>query len=160
MHNIVNAARPDQIPSSKTAGSARSTDTSARRYPTQPHEHRANQGRRLHSVQTTQNPHAEAERALGTAGVARRAVTSAESVAASGAWWDADADAYHQEHGDFLGVSDFVWCPRSLREEAARLLGDVTGKDILEVGCGSAPCARWLADQGARAVAFDLSAGM
>jgi SAM-dependent methyltransferase len=111
-------------------------------------------------VQTTQNAHAEAERALGTAGVARRAVTSAESVAASSAWWDADATAYHEEHGEFLGVSDFVWCPESLREEDVRLLGDVAGKDILEVGCGSAPCARWLADQGAHAVAFDLSAGM
>ena len=31
---------------------------------------------------------------------------------------------------------------------------------MLEVGCGSAPCARYLAGQGATAVAFDLSAGM
>ncbi|MGH3884624.1 MAG: class I SAM-dependent methyltransferase, partial [Pseudonocardiaceae bacterium] len=30
----------------------------------------------------------------------------------------------------------------------------------LEVGCGSAPCARWLATQGARVVGLDLSAGM
>jgi SAM-dependent methyltransferase len=31
---------------------------------------------------------------------------------------------------------------------------------VLEIGCGSAPCARWLAAQGADVVALDLSAGM
>ena len=31
---------------------------------------------------------------------------------------------------------------------------------VLEVGCGSAPCARWLAGRGARAVGLDLSMGM
>jgi SAM-dependent methyltransferase len=101
-----------------------------------------------------------AERLLGTVGSERRSASSAESVAANSAWWDADADDYHVEHGEFLGVSDFVWCPEALREEDARLLGDVSGRDVLEVGCGSAPCARWLAEQGARVVGLDLSAGM
>ncbi len=101
-----------------------------------------------------------AERLLGTVGSERRSAGSAESVAANSAWWDADADDYHVEHGEFLGVSDFVWCPEALREEDARLLGDVSGRDVLEVGCGSAPCARWLAEQGARVVGLDLSAGM
>ncbi|GAA2011210.1 methyltransferase domain-containing protein [Nakamurella flavida] len=75
-------------------------------------------------------------------------------------WWDHDADAYHLEHGEFLGEADLVWCPENLREEDVHLLGDVRGRRILEVGCGSAPCARWLVRQGARVVAFDLSAGM
>ncbi|CRK56149.1 SAM-dependent methyltransferases [Alloactinosynnema sp. L-07] len=101
-----------------------------------------------------------AEKALGTTGVARVPVGSAESVAANIAWWDADADDYHAEHGEFLGVADFVWCPEALREEDARLLGDVAGRDVLEVGCGSAPCARWLAAEGARVVGLDLSTGM
>jgi SAM-dependent methyltransferase len=101
-----------------------------------------------------------AERLLGTVGSERRWADSAESVAANSAWWDADADDYHVEHGDFLGVADFVWCPERLREEDARLLGDITGKDIVEVGCGSAPCARWLAAHGAHVTALDLSAGM
>ncbi len=101
-----------------------------------------------------------AERVLGTVGSERRSASSAESVAANSAWWDADADDYHVEHGEFLGVSDFVWCPEALREEDARLLGDVAGRDVLEVGCGSAPCSRWLAEQGARVVGLDLSAGM
>lgn len=107
-----------------------------------------------------QGRHASAERALGTMGVVRRPVGSAESVAANSAWWDADADDYHAEHGEFLGVVDFVWCPEGLREAQARLLGEVGGRRVIEIGCGSAPCARWLAEQGARPVGLDLSAGM
>jgi SAM-dependent methyltransferase len=101
-----------------------------------------------------------AERLLGTVGSERRTASSAESVAANSAWWDADADDYHVEHGEFLGVADFVWCPERLREADAHLLGDVAGRDVLEVGCGSAPCARWLAAEGAHVVGLDLSAGM
>jgi SAM-dependent methyltransferase len=95
----------------------------------------------------------------GTA-VLRRAVTNAESRVASRRWWDLDADEYQQEHGEFLGDVDFVWCPEGLREADARLLGDVRGRRVLELGCGAAAGARWLAAQGADVVALDLSAGM
>jgi SAM-dependent methyltransferase len=101
-----------------------------------------------------------AEQRLGTTGVARRAVGSTESERASRRWWDADADDYLAEHGGDIGDADFVWCPEGLREADARLLGDVAGLRVLEVGCGSAPCARWLAAQGAHPVALDLSAAM
>jgi SAM-dependent methyltransferase len=104
--------------------------------------------------------HASAERKLGTVGVVRRSAGSAESVAANSAWWDADADDYHAEHGDFLGVIDFVWCPEGLREADAGLLGPVAGRRVLEVGCGSAPCARWLTEQGAAVTGLDLSTAM
>ena len=92
--------------------------------------------------------------------VTRRTVTDAESRRAARLWWDADADAYQAEHGDFLGDVDFVWCPEGLREADVRLLGDVRGRRVLEVGCGAAAAARWLATQGAQPVAVDLSAGM
>lgn len=105
-------------------------------------------------------PRRTAERLLGTVGSERRPAGSEESVAANSAWWDADADDYHVEHGEFLGVADFVWCPEYVREEDARLLGDVTGRNVVEIGCGSAPCARWLTTQGALVTALDLSAGM
>jgi SAM-dependent methyltransferase len=75
-------------------------------------------------------------------------------------WWDAEADAYAAEHGAFLGDADFVWCPERLREADAHLLGDVRGRDVLEVGCGAAMCSRWLVGQGARPVSSDLSGGM
>jgi SAM-dependent methyltransferase len=107
-----------------------------------------------------QEHHLSAELALGTVGIVKRSVGSAESRVASRAWWDADADDYQAEHGDFLGTADFVWCPEGLREADAGLLGDVRGATVLEVGCGSAPCARWLVAQGAHTVGLDLSAGM
>jgi len=101
-----------------------------------------------------------AEALLGTIGVRKRSVGQAESVAANRAWWDADADDYLSEHGAFLGDAEYIWCPEGLHEADAMLLGEVTGLAVLEIGCGSAPCARWLATRGARVVGMDLSAGM
>jgi SAM-dependent methyltransferase len=109
---------------------------------------------------TGTEPASSTEAALGAVGSTARPVPSAESQAASRTWWDADADSYQAEHGEFLGDADFVWCPENLREEDAKLLGDVAGRRILEVGCGWAPCARWLARRGASVVGLDLSAGM
>ena len=93
-------------------------------------------------------------------GIARRPVGAAESARANRRWWDAAAPAYLAEHGTDLGDVDFLWCPEGLREADAHLLGDVTGRRVLEIGCGSAPCARWLRGAGADVVALDLSAGM
>ncbi|QGU01883.1 Demethylmenaquinone methyltransferase [Corynebacterium kalinowskii] len=73
-------------------------------------------------------------------------------------WWDQDAHDYHQSHSAYL--SSFYWCPEMLHEKDARLLGDVTGKRILEIGCGSAPCSTWLRDRAELAVGFDISMGM
>jgi SAM-dependent methyltransferase len=104
-----------------------------------------------------------AEQHLGTAGVAHRPAGADESQRANRAWWDADADEYIAAHGADIGEVDFLWCPEGLREADARLLGDpadLVGRRVLEVGCGSAPCARWLATQGARPVGLDLSGGM
>ena len=92
--------------------------------------------------------------------MARRLVSVTETVRANRRWWDALAGDYHAEHGALLGEADFVWCSERLREEDARLLGDVRSCRVLEVGCGSAMCSRWLVEQGARPVATDLSSGM
>ena len=93
-------------------------------------------------------------------------VDQQESVRASRDWWDAEADDYQAEHGDFLGSwspgGDFVWCPEGLREADAHLLGpvaDLAGRRVLEIGAGAAQCSRWLAGVGAEPVALDLSAG-
>ena len=113
----------------------------------------------------TEERHAAAVEALGVVGPSRAVrVDAAATTRASRAWWDADAEDYHRTHADFLGVDSpggaFVWCPEGLHEDEAGLLGDVTGRDVLEVGCGSAPCARWLAAHGARPVGLDLSGAM
>jgi SAM-dependent methyltransferase len=90
-------------------------------------------------------------------GVERRPVDTSETVAANRRWWDREAPGYQREHGGFLGDADFVWGPEGLREADARLLGDVVGRRVLEVGAGAAQCARWLLGQGAQVVALDLS---
>lgn len=79
---------------------------------------------------------------------------------ASRNWWDENASEYLTEHGDFLGAADFCWCPEGLREEDARLLGNVTDKAILEIGAGAAQCSHWLLHQGGDVVATDISMGM
>jgi SAM-dependent methyltransferase len=104
--------------------------------------------------------HCRAEAVLGTVGVVNKLVSGAETMAANRRWWDADAEDYLAAHGEYLGSTDFVWCPEGLREADAGLLGELAGRRVLEVGCGSAPCARWLAAQGAQVVGLDLSAGM
>ncbi len=93
-------------------------------------------------------------------GVARRPAGQEESARANRRWWDAAAPAYLAEHGSDLGDADFLWCPEGLREADVHLLGDVRGRRVLEIGCGSAPCSRWLRTAGADVVALDLSAGM
>src|SRR3954467_9847396 len=85
-------------------------------------------------------------------GVDRRPAGQEESVRANRRWWDAAAPAYLAEHGSDLGDTDFLWCPEGLREADAHLLGDVAGRRVLEIGCGSAPCARWLLAAGAPGV--------
>ncbi|WP_433622391.1 class I SAM-dependent methyltransferase [Nocardia sp. CA-120079] len=112
----------------------------------------------------SEDRHTQANALLGTTTTARTRIGSAASQQASRRWWDADADQYHQTHADFLGVDspagEFIWCPEGLHEGDMHFLGEVAGKRILEIGCGSAPCSRWLAGQGAHPVGLDLSMGM
>ena len=92
--------------------------------------------------------------------VVRRSVSHEDSVRAVRSWWDAEAEDYYVEHGEFLGDRALTWGPEGWTEDDLRLLGVVRGKDVLEVGAGAGQGARWCASQGARAVATDLSAGM
>ncbi|MCX4822338.1 class I SAM-dependent methyltransferase [Streptomyces sp. NBC_01142] len=90
----------------------------------------------------------------------RRDAGDPESSRASRGWWDRNADEYQTDHGQFLGDDRFVWGPEGLDEAEAGLLGpagSLKGLDVLEIGAGAAQCARWLAAQGARPVALDLS---
>ncbi len=94
--------------------------------------------------------------------VGRRRAERGETTRANRGWWDRAADDYQSEHGDFLRDTGFVWCPEALDESAAQLLGPtagLAGKRVLEIGCGAAQCARWLASIGALPLAVDLSAG-
>ena len=43
-------------------------------------------------------------------------------------------------------------------ETEIRMLGDVAGKDVVELGCGTAYVSAWLARRGARVTGVDLTA--
>lgn len=85
-----------------------------------------------------------------------RDVPDHEGGAASRGWWDANAAEYLDDHDAFL-AGELRWGPEGLTESEAGLLGDVAGRDILEIGAGAAQCSRWLAGRGARVVATDIS---
>ena len=71
--------------------------------------------------------------------------------------WDRYADEYQSTHGAFLGDAGFVWGPEGHTEDDTGLLGDVTGKRVLELGCGAGQCSRWVIEHGGTAVGLDLS---
>ena len=87
----------------------------------------------------------------------RYAVGERDSRSANRADWDRYADEYQATHGPFLGDAGFLWGPEGLTEEQAGLLGDVSGRDVLEVGCGAAQCSRWIRARDGRAVGLDVS---
>lgn len=84
-------------------------------------------------------------------------ISDAQAQAANRRDWDREADSYQAEHGGFLRDTGFIWSPEGLDEHDVRLLGDVAGSRVLEVGSGAGQCSRWLRTQGAEVVAFDLS---
>ena len=89
--------------------------------------------------------------------VERRPVGEEESRHANGPDWDSYADEYQATHGAFLGDAGFVWGPEGLTEDEAGALGEVAGRQVLEVGCGAGQCSRWVQAHGGRAVGLDLS---
>ncbi|HEY9251916.1 MAG TPA: hypothetical protein VIP06_04575 [Nocardioides sp.] len=85
---------------------------------------------------------------IGTTGpvvrAERRTVGEAESRRANGPDWDRYADEYQATHGPFLGEAGFVWGPEGLTEADLGILGDISGKDVLELGSGACQCSRWV----------------
>jgi ubiquinone/menaquinone biosynthesis C-methylase UbiE len=76
---------------------------------------------------------------------------------ANGPDWDRYADEYQATHGTFLGDAGFLWGPEGFTEEEAGVLGDVEGRDVLEVGSGAGQCSRWVRTRGGRGYGIDLS---
>ncbi|WP_110205931.1 class I SAM-dependent methyltransferase [Nocardioides daejeonensis] len=87
----------------------------------------------------------------------RRPAGEEESRRANRRDWDRYADEYQATHGAFLGDVGFVWGPEGTTEQAVGALGDVDGRDVLELGSGAGQCSRWVRRQGGRAVGLDLS---
>lgn len=74
------------------------------------------------------------------------------------ALWEATSDEYDQQHADALaGAFALSWGLWRIPEAELHILGDVAGRDMLELGCGAARWSIALAQQGARPVGLDLS---
>jgi SAM-dependent methyltransferase len=74
------------------------------------------------------------------------------------AMWDAYSDEYQAKHGAQLAASGgLAWGTSQIPEAEFQVLGDVSGKDILELGCGAAQWSIALSQAGARPVGLDLS---
>ncbi|HZR41910.1 MAG TPA: class I SAM-dependent methyltransferase, partial [Ktedonobacteraceae bacterium] len=74
------------------------------------------------------------------------------------AMWEASSDEYQQRHDAALsGEHAMAWGLWRIPEAQLHILGEVTGKDILEFGCGAARWSIALAEHGARPVGLDIS---
>jgi len=81
-----------------------------------------------------------------------------EDAAFNRAVWDGYSDEYQAKHGEELAASGgLAWGTTRISEADLQVLGEVAGRDILELGCGAAQWSIALAKRGARPVGLDLS---
>ncbi len=73
------------------------------------------------------------------------------------AFWNAESAEYQALHGAQLALHGAAWGIWQIPEDQLRILGDVTDRDIIELGCGAAQWSVALAKRGARPVGVDLS---
>jgi SAM-dependent methyltransferase len=74
------------------------------------------------------------------------------------AYWDRTSDEYQERHRDFIRRPEPRWGVWQIPESELEVLGEVSGKDVLELGCGAAQWSILLAKQGARVIGLDNSA--
>ncbi len=72
-------------------------------------------------------------------------------------FWDGQSDAYQERNAAFIerGMAWGLW---QIPESELNVLGNVSGLDVLELGCGAAEWSRGLLRAGARPVGLDNSA--
>jgi SAM-dependent methyltransferase len=73
------------------------------------------------------------------------------------AHWDRTSDEYQERHKEFINRPEPHWGSWQIAESELNVLGDVSGKEVLELGCGAAQWSILLAKQGARVVGLDNS---
>src|SRR2546423_7421752 len=71
-------------------------------------------------------------------------------------YWTRLAPAY-AENASQNWSSEPSWGPWRIPESELAVLGDIAGKDALELGCGTAYFAAWLARMGARPTGVDIT---
>lgn len=69
-------------------------------------------------------------------------------------WWE-DSSKRYQE--DCKIPVDIHYGPGAPNEKELKLIGNIKGKNILEIGCGGAQCGIAMAKQGAKVIGIDIS---
>src|SRR5438876_206793 len=80
-----------------------------------------------------------------------------EDVLRNRAAWDDMASGY-AEAGRRCWQEEPSWGIWNIPENEVKLLPDVSGLDVIELGCGTAYVSAWLARRGARVTGIDNSA--
>lgn len=83
--------------------------------------------------------------------------TLPDHVRRNRAQWDAWADAYVASGEHNWAEAEPSWGIFGIPESEIRVLPDVAGLDVIELGCGTAYVSAWLARLGARPVGIDNS---
>jgi SAM-dependent methyltransferase len=83
---------------------------------------------------------------------------ASEEALRNRAYWDRLSDEYQERHKDFIRQPEPRWGVWQIPDSELGVLGDVSGKDVLELGCGAAHWSILLAKLGARPVGLDNSA--
>ncbi len=86
-----------------------------------------------------------------------RVSSTAPHVRKNRRYWEAESERYQHDHASQLGGARPVWGVWAIPESRLRILGDLRGRRVLELGCGGGQWSRWIADAGARPVGLDLS---
>lgn len=80
-----------------------------------------------------------------------------DSIPANRRLWNRISSDYQHKHDPRIGAAPRLWGMYSIPDDHLHALGDVTGKRVLELGCGAGQWSRALAAEGATVVGLDLS---
>jgi SAM-dependent methyltransferase len=72
-------------------------------------------------------------------------------------WKKANAEYTDKQASETWGKGEPRWGTYGVPEAELNVLGDVAGKDVIELGCGTAYFSAWLARLGARPVGLDVT---
>jgi len=72
-------------------------------------------------------------------------------------WTRSNADYTDAQAAETWAQEEITWGMFSVPESEVDVLGDVSGLDVVELGCGTAYFSAWLARRGARVVGLDVT---
>ena len=72
-------------------------------------------------------------------------------------WTKANREYTDKQASETWGKGEPTWGTYGVPEAELEVLGDVAGKDVIELGCGTAYFSAWLATRGARPVGLDVT---